>query len=329
VKIGVLHQQLSAAAGKDELDVLDQVKAVERGLRELGHEAVVLTLSLDLTRTVSDLGRLKPDLVFNLVEALEGSGRLLHLGSALLDFLRIPYSGCPTEALFTTSNKILTKSWLRAADLPTPAWLPASEVEKGMTVESPAWIVKSVWEHASFGISDKSLVSNQSELAACLQYLEPSIRSDFFAEEYVPGREFNLSILAGSAGPEVLPPAEILFVDYPPDKPHIVDYRAKWETGSFEYEHTIRTFEFPSDDAPLTSDLRRLALDCWRVFGLRGYARVDFRVDEAGRPWILEINANPCISRGAGFLSACEQAGLGETEVIARLIFDALEGRSR
>jgi len=170
-------------------------------------------------------------------------------------------------------------------------------------------------------------------------------------EGYIEGREFNLALLGapgapksvgapgapksvgtpgapksvgGARGqaPQVLPPAEIEFVDYPEGKPRVVGYRAKWVDGSFEYGSTRRRFSFPPEDQPLLAALADRARACWDLFELRGYARVDFRVDEAGRPWILEINANPCIAPDAGFLAAAGRAGVSIDEVVARIIAD-------
>ena len=145
-----------------------------------------------------------------------------------------------------------------------------------------------------------------------------------FAEQFVEGREFNLSVLAGPAGPEVLPPAEIDFSAFPPGKPRIVGHRAKWQADSFEYHHTPRRFVFEPTDVPLLDHLRRLARQCWSLFGLRGCVRVDFRVDAAGNPWILEINANPCLSPDAGFAAALEQASIPLDTAIRRILEDAL-----
>jgi D-alanine-D-alanine ligase len=149
----------------------------------------------------------------------------------------------------------------------------------------------------------------------------PLLGGACFAEAYLDGREFNLSVLAGPAGPEVMPPAEIVFQDYPEGKPRIVNYEAKWEEESFEYTHTPRTFDFPPEDAPLLAELRTIALATWHRFGLRGWARVDFRVTGEG-PFVLEVNANPCITPGAGFASAVEQGGLGFDEAIRRILAD-------
>jgi D-alanine-D-alanine ligase len=121
----------------------------------------------------------------------------------------------------------------------------------------------------------------------------------------------------------VLPPAEIDFVDYAPDKPKVVGYRAKWDADSFEYHHTPRRFDFPAEDASLLRQLTAIAKDCWRILGVRGYVRVDFRLDRDGKPWVLEVNANPCLSPDAGFFAAAQRAGLGFEQVIERILADA------
>jgi D-alanine-D-alanine ligase len=144
----------------------------------------------------------------------------------------------------------------------------------------------------------------------------------FFAERFVEGREFNLSLLGET--PDVLPPAEIDFGAYPAEKPRIVGFGAKWTHASFEFKNTPRRFDFPAADTSLVRQMTNLAVECWRLFGLRGYARVDFRVDLAEQPWILEINTNPCIAPTSGFAAAMEQAGLSYDDGIQRIIEAAL-----
>ena len=207
-------------------------------------------------------------------------------------------------------------------------WLAGDQLQRwdGLPEESPAsadaWLVKSVWEHASLGIDNDSLITWQGSrsMTAVLASRAPELGGTCFAEVFVEGREFNLSVLGGPDGPRVLPPAEIVFSDFEDGKPRIVDYRAKWDEASFEYHHTPRTFKFEDSDRPLLGRLTHLALACWRLFGLKGYARVDFRVDSRGLPWILEVNANPCLSPDAGFAAAVVQAGLTYGEAIESIL---------
>ena len=126
----------------------------------------------------------------------------------------------------------------------------------------------------------------------------------------------------------MLSPAEMTFKDYPPGKPRIVGYEAKWGEGSFEQRNTVRSFSFPPRDDALIERLRQLALRCWRLFGLRGYARVDFRVDAAGEPWVLEVNTNPCLSPDAGFMAAATRTGLSAADVLRALLEDAVRAPS-
>jgi D-alanine-D-alanine ligase len=147
---------------------------------------------------------------------------------------------------------------------------------------------------------------------------------DWFAEAYVEGREVNLALLADGNDVQVLPATEIRFDGYPAGKPKIVGYAAKWDAESFEYRHTPRVFLDPRAEPELLSRLEGLARDCWRLFRLRGYARVDFRVDPQKRPWILEVNANPCLSPDAGFAAAAAHAGISYTDLIGRVASDGL-----
>ena len=114
-------------------------------------------------------------------------------------------------------------------------------------------------------------------------------------------------------------------MNYAPDKLKIVDYKTKWDADSFEYNNTIRNFDFPEKDAKLISSLREIALRCWNLFSLRGYARVDFRVDNNGKPWVLEINSNPCLSPDAGFAAALKQAKIKYHDAIGFIIDNAMK----
>jgi D-alanine-D-alanine ligase len=343
MKIAVIHGEVASGAGRDEQDVLTQVDTVSRGLVGLGHEPVAVPASLNLEVVAKTLTDIQPAIVFNLVETLAGKGCLIHIVPALLDALKIPYTGARTESMILTSNKLLAKQWLSAAGLPTPPWFTAAETTEGLRIEG-AWLVKSVWEHASIGLDEDSVLFgvDRKRLLAEMDARREALGGSCLAEAYIDDREFNLSLLAGApepeddpslrtargafsplggvCGPEVLPPAEIRFDAYPQGKVRVVGYRSKWEEGTFEFANTPRTFEFPAQDAPLLAHLKDMALRCWKLFDLRGYARVDFRVDKEGRPWILEVNANPCLSPDAGFAAAALQAGLTFGEVLDRIL---------
>ncbi len=332
MKVLVLHNAVGPAASQAERDVLVQVAAVSAALAKLGHQVRIRPLDLNL-QTIVEQWRQEPvDLVFNLVESLAGSDRLQVVPGLLFEALNAPYTGSPPAALLLTGDKPLAKWILRQMSLPTPDWIeatpPSARIAPGTlsaqaAAASRAFLVKACWEHASLELEEETALLVGADPAAIRQELEARRQRTgrpWFAEEYIEGREFNLSLLAGPRGPEVLPVAEIDFSAFPPDRLPIVGYRAKWDPDSFEYQATPRRFEFPAGDGKLLGRLKKLALACWRVFRLRGYARVDFRVDPSGKPWILEVNANPCLSPDAGFAAAASQAGIAYHELIGRIV---------
>lgn len=320
----LLHDRPAPGAREDELDAIVQAGCVAAALRALGHEPRIAGVSADL----GELDRLLtpcPDMVFNLVESLGGSGRLIGVVPMMLEARGIAYTGAPALAVTVTSSKVYSKGRMAAAGIPTPAFVGLSNSGAAPADEPGSeWIIKSVWEHASIGIEETSIVTpaDAAALRAEIARRAPALGGEAFAEQFIEGREFNLSILAGPEGPEVLPPAEIDFSAFGRARRRIVGYRAKWAPGSFEFEHTPRRFDFPPADAPLLERLKALALECWALFGLRGYARVDFRVDRDGSPWVLEVNTNPCLSPDAGFQAALARAGIGFGEAVARILAD-------
>jgi D-alanine-D-alanine ligase len=330
MRIAIVHYAVKPGASLDELDTLVQAEAVAKTLGELGHEAIDVPCTLDLGELKRQLLALRPDAVFNLMESMEGSCRLIHLVPALFDLLGIPYTGASTETLYLTTNKILAKRMLSAAGLSTSPWIGPYPVEttrpadRGESVCTPdrSFIVKSMWEHASFHLDDDELIpgGDPERLWRILEERAPLLGGSCFAEAYIEGREFNAAMLDGPDGPDFLPPAEILFRDYPKGKLRVVGYRAKWNEESFEYTHTPRHFDFPPEDEGLLARVRDVARRCWDLFHVKGYARVDFRVDARGLPWILEVNANPCIAPDCGYQAALEQAGLTYKDAIARLL---------
>jgi D-alanine-D-alanine ligase len=245
--------------------------------------------------------------------------------------MQIPYTGCTSEALAATASKLAVKQQLVRAGLPTPSWVTedgryhsADQNPRLRPSGNQRFILKSVLEHSSFEVGDDSIkdASDLASLKRAIRRCEAKTGRPFFAEEFIEGREFNLSVLGQR--PMVLPPAEIDFSELPTGKPHIVSRDAKCDASTFEFHHTPRRFDFPHSDRVLLNRLRRLTAGAAELFNVRGYARVDFRCDESGQPWILEVNSNPCVSPNAGFMAAMERAGFSFDDALARLLDDAM-----
>jgi D-alanine-D-alanine ligase len=329
MKVAILHNAVADSDSAADRDVLVQVSAVDQALRGLGHATRSIPCTLNLELVEESLTMDKPEVVFNLVESLGGSDRLAHLAAVLLEDLELPFTGAPAATWHLTNNKPAAKAKLRANGLPTPDWMPMCDHADGAL--APPYIIKAVWEHASLGLDDHALITGGDGSTVCEQIASRArqLGQACFAEQFVDGREFNLSLIAEGDSARVLPPAEIDFSGFPPGKPRIVGYAAKWEEQTFEFANTPRKFDFPEADHPLLDWLRTLALECWRLFSLAGYARVDFRVDRQGQPWILEINANPCLSPDAGFAAALARSNLPLERAIEWILEDAVRRKKK
>lgn len=318
-KVLVLINKISDHPSADELDVLVQAELIEKALHELGHDHQREYFDLDFENLINIIKQNPPDLVFNLVETVAGKGELIHLPPSLLESFNIPFTGSGSFSLLLTTNKLRTKKILKTNGLPTPEWFELNDTHEPDKLKK--YILKPMWEDGSAGITDDSIITGDQ---VNLQEISGRVKQKgIFIEEYIHGREFNLSVLAGKNGPEVMPIAEMQYLDFPADKPRILNYASKWDPDSFEYSHTIRKFDLHESDRELSVALANITKRCWEIFELRGYARVDFRVDEQNRPYVLEINTNPCLSPDSGFTAACIKAGLSSTEMIHRIIQDA------
>jgi len=309
----ILHGVTAPDPAPEDADVFDQIALVEDALRALGYANHVQAVGLDL----SVLSGLSGDIVaVNLVEGLAGQDRLIALVPAVLEALGVPFTGSGSIALALSNDKLAAKRLMAAAGIPTPMVLAG-----GAAPGEGRWIVKSVSEHGSKGLDAASVVAGCA-VGEKLAERQRAYGGHWFAERFIDGREFNLSLLDSLDGPRVLPVAEMAFVDFPAGRARIVDYGAKWDPADPAYHRTERRFLPPAD--PLHARLETLALACWRCFGLSGYARVDFRVDDTGNPFVLEVNANPCLAPDAGFMAAAAQAGLTPDSVVGTLLEAAL-----
>ena len=320
MKVAIVYNE--PIPGKaDSIDVLDQVAMVTEAIQELAYDYRPFPVANSLSSCamlLQELKRYAPTVIFNLFEAMGEDARFHPVLPSLYEIGGFPHTGASFPALFTTTDKILAKTVLKCAGLPTPRWSQYDGDFEALPSPAP-WIVKPAMEDGSVGIDDDCVIHDEEKLRAMLpeMYLRHN-RQPILIEEYIDGREINIPMLELEDGSvKVFPISEILFEDWPDDKPRIVNYAAKWDEQTFEYENTNRAF-YP-EGAPLAW-LEELALKCWRVFRLNGYARVDARMDRDGNIHIIEINANPCIADGSGFMRSMEEGGLEAKDVVRTML---------
>jgi D-alanine-D-alanine ligase len=323
-RVTIAHNRVADDADISTADVLEQVILVERGLAELGVEYDVV--AVDGHRVWESIHPHPDTVIFNLVEAPPGMPQLQPASAAVLELLGVPFTGSRSSALWLTTDKLATRAVLASHGLSVAPggriWSGSPEI---LATVPPPWIIKPGWEDASVGLDGSPVCFSREEALNRARELERRFAGQpLVLEHFLPGREFNVALLDNGRGPQVLPVAEMEFIDYPPDVPPLISYEGKWIVGSFADEHTQRRFPADEVDGPLLVDIRRLALRAWTVCGMAGYARVDIRLDERGLPCILEVNANPCLSAEAGYVIAAENAGLTPGPLIDRILRAAL-----
>ena len=299
-------------------DALDAELAVAGALEGLGFTTEIMEVALDLA-LMQTLPARRPLLVFNLVDAIGSDSRFAPLVPARLDSLGIAYTGCRTSALFETLSKIGTKLKLAHAGLPTPEWSSDGRGFKG----DACVIVKALWEHGSLGLDETSVMrcADAPRVVAARTW---RLKTEHFTEAYIEGREFNVSLLERISGVDVLPIAEILFGGLEAHAPKIMGFDAKWTPDSTAYVGTPCLFGLERNEPELAKTLKQFALATWTLFGLSGYARVDFRVDPTGTPFVIDVNANPFLDPAAGFAAAAAEAGLSYQDLICCIVESSL-----
>jgi D-alanine-D-alanine ligase len=282
-----------------EYDILDTAADTFNVLKAAGFEAAKLGVNHD-PRPLLDALKKRPDAVFNLFEGIATQTGTEVGAASLLEWLNVPFTGCPSACLALGRDKVRTKYILSAAGLPTPEFVVIDEPPV------PRWrrpwpaIVKPAYQDASVGITQQSVVTSQRQLDERVRHVLAAYGPPVLVERFVVGREFHVNMIEERAAPPntpptVLPLCEIAFTNDTPGRWPIYSYTAKWHEGSDEYVASpVRApVEIPADDF---ARLEGVAQRSFRVLGCRDYARIDVRMDADGRFYILEMNPNPYLN---------------------------------
>jgi D-alanine-D-alanine ligase len=321
MRIVVLHLDLDSQAPPEVEDSLLTARQIAQALIARGHRVSMVPFNADYEAFARTVSKAKPDVVFNMVEHAMGQDQLAAVAPAYLEQMGLPYTGNGPAAIVATGDKPFAKEIMRAAGVPTPDWAVGPHW-RGLKANR-RYIVKSSTEDASLGLDDASVVLG-ADVPARAQQCFKTYGGRWFAEAYIEGREFNISIMEDEGVLRVLPLAEIRFVDWKRGKARIVGYKCKWDDTSEESKGTERSFGIEEENPALAAELTRLTRQMFTLFGNRGFTRVDFRVDGRGNPLVLEVNPNPSLDVDAGFAAACERAGYDYGTALEKIIAAAL-----
>ncbi len=308
---------------KAETGVLEAVKAVRRSIRALGFVCVEYPLTPPLVSVRKTLSSIKADVVFNLFEGFAGLPRTEAEVAEYLEEFGLRFTGSPASALLLALDKAAAARELRRHGIRTAdhQLLDGDNIE-GFRLKFPC-IVKPRADDASHGLSENSVVFDTGALISEVKAtVERYDGAPALVEELLPGREFNVTVF-GATRPEILPLSEIIYT-LPEGLPKILTFAAKWEPQSSYFQNT--NVKCPAQVTPeLAAELRTTALAAFKAMGCRGYARVDIRLNSAGQPVVMEINANPDLSPDAGTVRQAKRFGLSYKGMVARIIEFAQE----
>jgi len=298
-------------------------------LRELGHQVHPLGVSDDLGLIRRAIEEIKPGVCFNLLEEFHGMGVYDSHVVSYLELMRQPYTGCNPRGLMVSHNKAMAKMICRYHRIPVPrfgVFQIGRKVRRAKKLEFPL-LVKSLTEEGSVGISQASVVYDDVKLAERVDFIHRTVGTDAIVEEYIDGRELYVGVI-GNDRLQVLPVWEMVFPKLREDAPKIATDKVKWDT---EYQKKIGLNTQRAEDLGEALD-RRIGHLCKRIYrslGLSGYARMDLRLTEDGRVYLIEANPNPNLSYGEDFAESAETAGIEYDQLLQKLIGLGLRYRLR
>ena len=301
------------APWKTEFDVITT-------LREMGHDVHPVGVYSDLGVIRNAIEQTRAQICFNLLEEFHGYSLYDQHVVSYLELIRQPYTGCNPRGLTLAHDKALSKKLLAYHRIRVPnfAVFPInSRVRRPARLQFPL-LVKSLTEEGSVGIAQASIVYDDPGLAERVKFVHRQIKTDAIAEQYIDGRELYLGIL-GNHRLQTLPPWELIIKNLPEGAPRIATAKLKWD---LDYQEKAGVVTRTAKNLPVGIDTRiaHLSKRIYRILSLSGYARLDFRLTEAGDLYLIEANPNPNLSYGEDFAESAHHAGMSYEEVLQRIL---------
>ncbi len=293
---------------------------VVSALGTLGHETRTLGGVEELATIRTTLFDWKPHLVFNLLEEFRGEGFYVPYVLGYLELMHYPFTGCNPAGLLLADNKALMKKLLRYHRIPVPDF---AIFTRGRVVKRPRHlsfplIVKSAIEHGSVGIAQASVVTTDEKLAERVRFVHEKLGTDAIAEKYIEGRELYVGVV-GNHRLQTLPIWEMVFENLPDAAPRIATERIKWDPA-YQSKSGIKTHAATDLPDGVEDRMRKLCKRVYRILGLNGYARMDFRLTEDGQVHLLEPNPNPDLTHDEDFAESAKAAGIPYDRLIHRIL---------
>jgi len=290
------------------------------GLRELGHEVLVLGVSHDLAPIKQHVEGYKPHVVFHLLMEFQDVAVYQSHVTSYLELLRVPYAGCNPRGLLLARDKALSKLLFRVHRIATPGFVlfPRERAVRVPKKLDYPRIVKSVNEEASLGIAQASVVHDEEHLRERVEFVHRRVATDAIAEQYVAGRELTIGVV-GNERLSTFPVWEMFFENLPDGAEPIATARVKWDP---DYQRRVGIDTGPAKELSdeQAASIARVAKRTYRALGLSGYARIDLRLTADGRLYVIEANPNPDLTRDEDFALSAAATGLDYPALLQRIL---------
>lgn len=309
---------------------IDTDKDTEISAKEIGEALKVKGARIELIpvleNNLASLENISADLIFNLIEWTGLDVGLTIKAFKMLEALGIPFTGCSLASLLEVADKIEMKKVMDMSGLPTPHW---QEFRTGRETVNPKLkfplILKLSLEHCSIGLSRESVVSGPQNLVAVVRKFIKEFKQPIIAEEFIIGKEFQVTIIEDEKGPRVFPPAEIIFKN--PKELTFLTYKSRWDATHADYKTS--TVGLPELESDFKNKLENISLEAYRVFGCRDYGRIDIRT-RGNKIFILEVNPNPGLGEDEeyGMTISYRAVGLSFPDFIWKIVQSSLRRKT-
>lgn len=298
---------------RTEYDVVTQ-------LRASGHEVRCLGLGDNLAELTATIQEWRPYVAFNLAEEFQGVVSYDQHVVSLLELLRQPYTGCNPRGLLLSRDKALAKQILTFHGISTPRFTLFARGQRVVLPQAMTYpvFVKSVTDDASFGIAQSSIVRTPAKLRQRVEFIHAQTGAAALVEEFIPGRELYVGVI-GNERLQTYPLWEMDFGTAGKAGAAIATRKAKWDR-SYRQQHGIGSHPARDIPAALQGHVSSLARRVYRALSLTGYARIDLRLGTDGQVYVLEANANPCLTSFEDFAVSAAAAGDDYAALLARII---------
>ena len=292
---------------------------IYEALEKLGHSPFYHVLD-GTAQSLGALSKCGADLVFNLTESYAGDDTKDMNIAGYLDLLGLPYTGGGPHALFLAQDKAIAKKMFAFHNIRTPYFAIAykGRIEHAHDVEFPL-IVKPMSEDGSIGIDADAVVNGVKQLMERVEYIQNEFDSPALIEEYIEGREIYAGILGSYERAHALPLVELDLSKLPKGTPKIASYDVKFEKNTEAYKLT-KSGLVDDLDEEITTALGETALTAYRALKLRDYGRIDMRLTEKGKVYVIEANPNPWLSSKQEFAMAAKASGRSYTQLIGEIV---------